>query len=409
MADNAVLDAGKVASFDLRTFLLRGFTVTFLTAACASSRLSTPLPTEADPTEIVTPTALSSQATHPTPTDKLPPPAFSKATASAPQPPETIDTQNVDRLTIFSHWETLDRADLAWSPDGTRIATSVTGGSLGDVEGEIMLMQLPGLGVVWKLDTLPGDILFQSGIDVLVAVEYSDHSINVIDATEGAIIKQLADDDCGDMAPFYLRLDDAGSRLFAGISASGLGVDYVYVYEWDLVEGQCRGLFVRHSGELQSLDLSPDGSTLAVGIFNAGPPYVAQVHLWNVNSRELRCWFRSADAAISPLGDVIAVANHETETLEFYNPTTCELILDAAVDLPTPSNGYQIAYTADGGLLAIGQQSIRILDTSNGDLLGELEIEGYLGDILFSPDGRYLAASSCYPCSITLWSVTNDQ
>jgi len=369
-------------------------------------------------TQWAPPPAVSAPATvqPDTPTVSVPSkPTAAPTSVASPEPaappvptPQLITADNAGRLSVFAHWETSEPAALAWSPDGKTLATAVNDWSL-HPQGGVSLFELPSLGLRWSVGLRVGDILFLNRGDQLIVSDLFHETLTFMDGATGVLSRQLADPACGSHAPSHLRLSGDDSMLAVANSASGLNAANIWVHLWDLTAGVCRGLFVRHGGELTTVDLSSDGQALLIGIFNAGPPYLAQVHLWDVPTRQLTCWFRSTAATLNPEGDVVAVVNHETQLLQFYDAQDCRLLLSSEPDFPTLSRNYRLAYSFDGRLLAVGQESLRVMDTSTGELLRDLGTEDVLEDVAFSPDGLYLASSSCYPCSVTLWAVVHDQ
>ena len=351
-------------------------------------------PQEAQLTD--TPQSIATMAPSASPSQ---PPSEAPSPTSLPQP-HVITSQNLDGLVEIATWERETYTDFAWAPDGSTIAL------FNPYEGGIDLYELPSFQLKWSSERWVSDLIFDSDRQSLIAADIDTRSISFLDVADGEASSQLFDEDCGYFPPHELILDSATGILFGGVGLPALGPDRTLVYLWDTQNSKCMGLFVRHRGEFNSLDLSSDGTTLLVGMFDAGPPYVAQVHLWDVASRELKCWFRSEAALIAPGGDYVAVVDHQSESLKFYDPNTCGVMTEFPHAFPHPSTSYELAFSPSGGLLAIGYDSVRVFDTSSRKLLAELAISGLLREIAFSPGGEYLAISECSACTVSLWSAT---
>jgi WD40 repeat protein len=310
-----------------------------------------------------------------------------------------ITSENASSLSEKSNWEREGFTDFAWSFDSVIIAL------FNPYDGGISLYKFPSLELKWSSEKWVRDVMFINDHKVLIAADVDDECISFIDIIDGHISSQIVDKECGSFTPDGLLIDDSTGTLFGGVGLAILGPDLTRIYHWDIQHAQCLGLFVEHRGELNSLSLSPDGAILLVGLFDTGDPYVAQTYLYDVASREPKCWFKAEDATISPRGDIVAVVDHESESLKFYDPDTCSMITELPSFFPRPITSYELAFSPNGDLLAIGYDSVRIFDTSSGELIVELGSIDRILAIGFSPNGRYLLISECTPCKVSLWAA----
>jgi WD40 repeat protein len=133
---------------------------------------------------------------------------------------------------------------------------------------------------------------------------------------------------------------------------------------WDVADGQfVRALPAQHSGAVQSLAFSPDGTLLAAGD--------EHVRLWRV-----------ADGAL-------------VQTLP--PPTEAALV-------------FGLAFAPDGTTLAAGSgdHAVRLWRVADGMLRYALvghEAAGYVRSVAFAPDGRLLAAGMSASRAVQLWRI----
>ena len=177
--------------------------------------------------------------------------------------------------------------------------------------------------------------------------------------------------------------------------------------------------WIAHQKGAKSVAFNPDGGTLAT---TGGD---AMVRLWELpllaadlpEAPALRAEmiggaYTIPDARFSPDGSL--VASVDIHDIRLRDPATQRL----ARTLRGENSIFRIAFSPDGGLLAVAEMGnrLRLWETASGLSLGvwpaSAEPAGnekvFLWDLVFSPDGKWLAAGGS-DGMITLWRVTDGQ
>lgn len=153
-----------------------------------------------------------------------------------------------------------------------------------------------------------------------------------------------------------------------------------------------------HNDLLESIALSPDQQTLAVGDFDGG------ITLVDASSgKAIRTWqahpYRTFKLVFSPDGSTLASASIDNESA-LWESSSGKLIRKL-------KGARVIAFSADGKSVAhrTADTSIAILDRLDAEprILSNAH-SSFIGDLVFSPDGSRLASGS-WDSSVRIWSV----
>jgi WD40 repeat protein len=251
---------------------------------------------------------------------------------------------------------------VAISPDGARIASGAATTSGG---GAVNVWETSRGQLLWSNKDHGKEVLaiaFSPRGDAFAAADLAGNVI-VREAASGRTLHTLGGHRGGATAVLY---SPDGATLLCGEAHGG-------AKSWDAASGQLRHTSESPSGRaaayrgdrlLNSLGLSADGQTLAVGPSSVNNEYTEPVRLWNTATGKLARDF-------------------------------------------TPENihGRPIALSPDGKLLATGGKSVQLWDTATGKPVRKLW--GHLKrtqSIAFSTDGRMLVAGGSYG-STNLWDV----
>jgi WD40 repeat protein len=219
------------------------------------------------------------------------------------------------------------------------------------------------------------------------------------------------------------KLGDSGKRLCAiAFSADGRllasGGEDSSVTLWDVRDGkEVRQLKGMSSLPVKSLCFSPDGKTLAVGLWNINQaPSGRALQLWDVASGEEKSSFDVHDTltglTFSPDGKVLAGGNG-------YQPNAFVRLWDTRTGAELcrhtghrESSG-TIAFSGDGKLVASGtgslawvDNSVHVWEAATGRLIRRFEgHHSDVGSVAFAPDGLSVASGGG-DSAILLWDIT---
>jgi WD40 repeat protein/serine/threonine protein kinase len=275
---------------------------------------------------------------------------------------------------------------VAYSPDGRRIVVpSPEGVVLRDaLTGEaIYTLRGQGMSLAFSRD----------GTRIATSVGGRGSStIFLWDAQTGKLVRDPFPA-LGFLAVTSLALSPDGTRLAAGDLAGGVKV-------WDTATfNPC--LSLDHEGAIRDLAYSPDGSRLT----SANAASVAI--LWDVATGRRLHKLLGRSVAFSPDGTRLATAGGEDRTARVWDTATGQELHKLVGH--TQGVGH-VAFSPDGARVAsAGQdQTIRVWDAATGRELFTLRGHtGGVSGVAFSPDGTRLASASAD--EVKVWDATAGQ
>ena len=222
---------------------------------------------------------------------------------------------------------------------------------------------------------------------------------------------------------------------------------------WDVNSGELLHTFTGHTGKLLRAVFSPDGQKLLIASWYYSNEPTHDINLWDVNSGEILHTFTGymggVDAVFSPDGQTLAIRPHSSGTINLWHVETGTmqntLMTDAfrvndvvfspdgqtlissdsddnvlmwdvktgTVRQRLTGNRYyyhgirRFRLSPDGQTLAgAGYNEVALWDLKTGELLQSLiGHEGWISNVVFSPDGLTLAGASSQDGTISFWDV----
>ena len=264
---------------------------------------------------------------------------------------------------------------VAFSPDGKMLASASWDQTvrLWDVETEQLLYTLTGhtRGVV--------SVAFSPDGGTLASASW-DSTIQLWNPYTGGHKKTLAG--------YYS--DGVESVVFSPdgkMLASGSADQTVLL--WNTTTWQVERTLMGHTDVIDTVAFSPDGDTLASGSRDE------TIRLWNPNTGKLKRTLPDAGKvyclAFSPEGDTLASGSLDNP-IRLWNSNTGKL----KRTLPNQGGWINpVAFSHDGGTLAIGNRGISLWDTNTEQYKVPLiEDIGEVVSVIFSPDGQTVACGS---------------
>lgn len=155
---------------------------------------------------------------------------------------------------------------------------------------------------------------------------------------------------------------------------------------------------LKQPDQINNLDFSPDGKYLATNCIGED---IHTVHLWDVNTGELKTDFRSnkngyiRDFTFSPEGKYIAAVFNglSAQNSGIY---VWDLTTEIEKFLPNDQMIMEANFSPDGRFLAFGgkDRSVHLVETNSWQERNSLKLNEPINTIEFSPDGKLLAAGT---------------
>ena len=173
---------------------------------------------------------------------------------------------------------------------------------------------------------------------------------------------------------------------------------------WDVSSGRLLFSLAKSPAHIVAVSFSPDGKTIAMG------DYAGRIGLYSAATGELIRTFNPLASAVweidfGPGGDSLALASFYsgmhvwdvTNGEPFWNYGEKDKLRVLSVD-----------YAPTGDAVAAGTLSngVMIMDAQTGQLIKHLPLPAPVGDVAYSPDGRWLAAGSD-DNKIRLWRTSD--
>ncbi len=291
-----------------------------------------------------------------------------------------------------------DVVDLAFSPDGLRVAVSYAY-SDGDADVAAVVLWDTATGAEHsRLLGPPGEYASPtfSPDGRLVAAIGSSRLIEW-DATSG--VERFSVEPDVDFGPVTFLPD--GQTLLVGEG----GAERVAVYSAE--NGQRLVKIPTPSFVTEEMALDPTGEHVALSSQTS-----TAVQVWNLRTRTLERSIPTADGgpvAWSPRGNVLGIGGANASPIRVVDGATGK---DAMILRGHESGSWDIAFTAGGDRLAsVGLNGgLRVWDVTpdGAPSLGALTVPGYVHSVQFSPDGSELVVSTRDGAITRLSSNTGD-
>jgi len=195
---------------------------------------------------------------------------------------------------------------------------------------------------------------------------------------------------------------------------SGAGYADSRAIAWAATDGARLHSYDHTPHDVQSVDVSPAGSHLAVGYIVTGYPPGGETAVWDLETGEIVHTFGGCHAAFSPGG--VYVASGGGGALRYVYLSR----ISDGIQLQSWYHGsyvLDVAYAPDGNTVASAgtDNTVKLWDPKTGDLLHTLS--GHMDDvntIAFSPDATLLASGAGGwdepgESTIKLWRVSDGE
>jgi WD40 repeat protein len=281
---------------------------------------------------------------------------------------------------------------VAWSPDGTKIASGSTDATVrvwDASDGSPIGRPFTGPNEVWHVAWSPdGTKIASGGID---------GTVRVSDASDGTPIGQPFQ---GDVAPVLgLAWSPDGTNIASANGAT--------VHVWDATDGSPIGkpFTVASAGYVSDVAWSPDGTKIASAVGDT-------VQVWDATNggpigRNFTGHTETVVAvAWSPDGTKIASGSLD-KTVRLWDATLGSPIGEPFTGHTEPV--FAVAWSPDGTKIASGSgdKTVRVSDATDGSPVGQ-PFKGHTGtpgSVAWSPDGTKIASGSVDK-TVRVWDAT---
>lgn len=269
----------------------------------------------------------------------------------------------------------------AFSPDGS---TLITGADSGD-----NIIRVWDVADGTESATVEGhtsnikDLDFGEGVIVSGSADYS---VKIWDA-EGTEVATLKPADVSYFYVYSVDLSPDGSKVAVGTSNA--------VYVWNADGSGDPTIFdLEGAGDINDLEFSPDGTQLVTLGYNRA------VRLWDVESGSEIAAARGhtdnmTSVAFSPDGDTLIVGSNDDFVWLWDTAARTELHLSPTMTDALGATSENVTYAAfapDGSVAGtVDGFGIKLWNPATGDLVAELEGDGLSNSLAFSPDSSLVA------------------
>jgi len=204
----------------------------------------------------------------------------------------------------------------------------------------------------------------------------------------------------GSRYPAHVAFSPDGSTLALGLFDQQITL-------WDTISGQPVSSMERQEeNRTKKLQISPDGKYLAAGVIDGS------VRVFDIESGEIIQILKYGpetdihDLVYSPDGNYLATGGR-VPAVVLWSTDRGEIIKTFRLT----DNMISIAFSADGTILASTggfEEAVLLWDVESGKLLNSLPHEDQIMTVAFSPNGKFLAAG-CFDNQVYLWGIPADQ
>ncbi len=279
--------------------------------------------------------------------------------------------------------------DLAFSPDGTRVATA----------------SRDKTARVWDAATGRHIATLRGHTSEVYSVAFSPDGTQLVSAGEDRTLRTWevpSGQELGVLRGHSRAV--AGAAFLNNDTVMSVGKDSTLRY-WDARRGSGSGLWTGHDGFVYSVAAHPDGEHVVSGAWDK------TVRVWDSAGREVRRFDEPnrdavAGVAVSPDGKRVATVScgDAVRVWEFASGK----LLHTWVRLRQHWKTGRVAFHPTADLLACGggDKSVLVVNPATGEKVIELPTAAdAVRDVAFSADGKWLAAGGCGDKTVHVWEV----